>query len=510
MAVYLPQIPKFVEYKPSMVGVPTQSVARLYDRLDRQAMQTQQATSKMKQVLADQIAAAPEGDKAYLQNMWNQVDASIEQASKEKNLPGYSRQIKKMVSDMMGDQTYAAVRNNTKRYQEADTKYRALVAQLGTENVMMDGDMGQFFSTVDPNTNEVRQFNGVPTRIPDFGKAMDQVFRSNTDIVKSDAALQEFIQDPENGALNYYQGTPGGRTHVNFLAQQISARQRGGEAVPYTRLTNEEKGMVIQELQNQLYTTGKRYLGGGRASKTDFDSGGMYSGLKNKSILASGQGGSVITDGDLESPDQVTISFDDQAKDSGLDNQLRFLYQGDRDIVPLDEFNNFVPRKGSSQPISDDDIEAVRLTGNVGPNGLPVLELNMKTVDSKGNRIAGGKTYVEMNAGDIANVTENMGGFNAQLANFNQSTSVVRRAAIPMYGSMYAPDLHAFAANNEVNEFSSGVAQLDVRKEDGMFAIYNQDGTRATVGGKSVIVSSEAEVRQILGMQIMKNLGING
>lgn len=513
MAVYLPQIPKFVEYKPSMVGVPTQSVARLYDRLDRQAMQTQQATSKMKQVLADQIAVAPEGDKAYLQNMWNQVDASIEQASKEKNLPGYSRQIKKMVSDMMGDQTYAAVRNNTKRYQEADAKYRALVAQLGTENVMMDGDMGQFFSTVDPNTNEVRQFNGVPTRIPDFGKAMDQVFRGNTDIVKSDAALQEFIQDPENGALNYYQGTPGGRTHVNFLAQQISARQRGGEAVPYTRLTNEEKGMVIQELQNQLYTTGKRYLGGGRASKTDFDSGGMYSGLKNKAILASGQGGTVITDGDLETPDPVTVSFDDQAKDSGLDNQLAFLFQGDRDIVPLDEFNNFKarPDSGPGQNIvSDGDIEVVRLTGNVGPNGLPVLELNMKTVNEKGERTSGGKTYVEMNAGDIANVTENMGGFNAQLANFNQSTSVVRQAAIPMYGAMYAPDLHAFAVNTEMNEFSSGAAQLDVRKEDGMFAIYNQDGTRATVGGKPVIVSKEAEVRQILGMRIMKNLGING
>ena len=100
MSVYLPQAPKFVEYKPSMVGVPTQSVARLYDRLDRQTMQTQQAASKMKQVLADQIAVAPEGDKAFLQNMWNQVDGSIEQASKEQNLPGYSRQIKKMVSDL--------------------------------------------------------------------------------------------------------------------------------------------------------------------------------------------------------------------------------------------------------------------------------------------------------------------------------------------------------------------------------------------------------------------------
>ena len=201
-----------------MVGVPTQSVARLYDRLDRQTMQTQQAASKMKQVLADQIAVAPEGDKAFLQNMWNQVDGSIEQASKEQNLPGYSRQIKKMVSDMMGDQTYAAVRNNSKRYQEADTKYRALVAQYGTENVMMDGDMGQYFSTVNPQNGEVRQFQGIPTRIPDFGKAMDQVFRANTDITKSDAALREFVEDPENGAINFYQGTPGGRTHINYIA----------------------------------------------------------------------------------------------------------------------------------------------------------------------------------------------------------------------------------------------------------------------------------------------------
>ena len=492
-----------------MVGVPTQSVARLYDRLDRQTMQTQQAASKMKQVLADQIAVAPEGDKAFLQNMWNQVDSSIEQASKEQNLPGYSRQIKKMVSDMMGDQTYAAVRNNSKRYQEADTKYRALVAQYGTENVMMDGDMGQHFSTVNPENGEVRQFQGIPTRIPDFGKAMDQVFRANTDITKSDAALREFVEDPENGAINFYQGTPGGRTHINYISQQVSARNRGGEAVPYTRLTNEEKTQVIEELTNQLYTTGKRYLGGRGGEKGAFESGGKYANLKNKEILSSGQGGTVITDGDLGGADQVAISFDDQAKNSGLDNQLAFLFQGDRDIVPLDEFNNFKARENSAV-ISDGDVEGVRLTGNVGPNGLPVLELNMKAGDQGKESAFGGKTYVEMNAGDIANVTEMMGGFNAQMANFNQAGSVTRKAAVPLYGSLYAPDLHGFVLDSETNDYQSEIAGINVKKENGQYAIYNTDGTRAIFKGKPLVVSTEHEVRQILGMRIMTNLGING
>ena len=491
-----------------MVGVPTQSVARLYDRLDRQALQTQEATTKMKQVLAKQIAEAPEGDKAFLQNMWNQVDGAIDTASKEKNLPGYSRQIRKMVSDMMGDQTYGAVMNNSKRYQEADTKYRALVAQYGRENVMMDGDMGQHFSTVDPATGDVRQFDGMPTRIPDFAKAMDSVFRNKTDIVGNEAALREFVEDPEEGAINFYQNTPGGRTHVNYLAQQISGMNRpNGESVPWTRLTPEEKGMVVRELQGQLFTAGKRYIGSAGA-KGQFDDGGRYSRLKNKAIQASGGAGTVITDGDLDSPDEVTVSFDDQVKDSELDNQLRFLFQGDRDIVPLDEFAGFKARDKNSI-ISDKDVETVRLTRNIGPNGLPVLEVNMKTFgEGARGRQGGGKTYVEMAVEDLAAVTEAMGGFNAQLANFNQGNSTVKRAALPLYGALYAPDLHGFAVNEDMTEFSSGAAHLDVKKENGMFAIYNEDGTRATVKGKRLVVETEAQVREILGMQIMKNLGI--
>ena len=92
----------------------------------------------------------------------------------------------------------------------------------------------------------------------------------------------------------------------------------GGEAVPYTRLTNEEKTQVIEELTNQLYTTGKRYLGGRGGDKGVFEAGGKYANLKNKEIISSGQGGTVITDGMLDSPDDVSVSFDDQVKEQRI------------------------------------------------------------------------------------------------------------------------------------------------------------------------------------------------
>ena len=218
MAVYLPKIPQFVEYRPSMVGVPTTAVARMYDRLDRDALRTQSAATKMKLALSEQLAGAADGDKAYLQGLYDSVDQAITKASQDNNLPGYSRQIKSMVSNMMGDPTFAAVRNNTKRVQEADAAYKRLAAQYGSANVMMDGDLMKNFSTVDPETGETRQFSGMPIRVPDFAAAMDQVYMKNVDNVSSLSNLEDYVYGGgADSALGFYINSPGGRSHLSLI-----------------------------------------------------------------------------------------------------------------------------------------------------------------------------------------------------------------------------------------------------------------------------------------------------
>jgi len=496
MAVYLPKTPQFVEYKPSMVGVPTKAVARMYDRLDRDALRTAQAATKMKTALSEQLAIAGEGDKAYLQGLYDSVDQAITKASQDNNLPGYSRQIKSMVSNMVGDPTFAAVRNNSKRIQEADKAYRSLVGQFGTANVMMDGDLMKNFSTVDPATGETRQFNGMPTRIPDFGKAMDQTFRSNKDIVSSLSNLEDFVyNDGEMGALNYYINTPGGRTHMNMMAQQYTSQQSQGQDVrSFTRLNDEEKMAVQQMMNDELFNAGKRFI------KTD-GTAGLDDKLAGKAVLASGQSQNVVTDG-TDAADQVLITFDDQVDNSRLDNQLALMYESDRDIVAYDPASGYTQARKSTEQFNSRDLLGAKLTGTLGQNGRPLVQLEMRTSDKDSG--VGGFIVTELSVEDAAKLSSESSEFRAQLLQ-DATTNQTRLEAVPLFAGLYEPAFGEWAVNDQMTDDYDAVSVgLKIRKENGQYAIYGEDGRiKRTPGGDEYRLGTLEEVQTVIGQRAL-------
>lgn len=496
MAVNLPKIPKFVEYRPSMVGVPTKAVARMYDRLDRDALRTAEAATKMKTALAEQMAGAVEGDKAYLQGLYDSVDQAITAASKDNNLPGYSRQIKSMVSNMVSDPTFAAVRDTTKRAQAADKSYKSLVAQFGTANVMMDGDLAKNFSTIDPETNQPRQFNGMPTRIPDFGAAMDQVYRSNKDIVSSLDNLQDFVyNDGEQGALNYYINTPGGRTHMNMMAQQYTSQQSNGEDVrSFTRL-NEQEMLAVQERMNkELFNAGQRFV------KTASTSG-LDKKLEGTAVLSSGQSSNVVTDG-TDAADQVLITFDDQVDNTRIDNQLALMFEADRDIIAYDPASGYTQARKSTQQFNSKDMLGAKMTGALGLNGRPLVQLEMRT-DEK-NPSVGGFIVTELSVEDTAKLSSESSDFRAQLLQ-ETTTRQTRAAAVPLFAGLYEPTFGEWAVNNnQEQDFDALSVGLKIRKEDGKFAIYQQSGKIARMpNGDAYRLGTYEEVQQVIGQRAL-------
>lgn len=495
MAVYLPKIPQFVEYRPSMVGVPTTAVARMYDRLDRDALRTQSAATKMKIALSEQMAGAADGDKAYLKGLYDSVDQAITKASQDNNLPGYSRQIKSMVSNMMGDPTFAAVRDNTKRVQEADKAYRRLAAQYGTSNVMMDGDLMKNFSTVDPETGETRQFSGMPIRVPDFAAAMDDVYMKNVDNVSSLANLEDYVYGGgADSALGFYINSPGGRSHINMIAQQVSSQDSEGQDVrSFNRLNEQQKERVQTMLNDELFNAGKRYL---KSSGTT----GLPDKMQGKAVLDSGQNQTTLTDGNPDTPDQVMVTFDDQVDNSRIDNQLTLMYESDRDI-PLLDINTGKMPEGRNSVVSSSDLLGAKLTGVIGPNGLPVIQLEMKK-DAKTN--TGGFVYTEMQAEDAGTLAANMGEFKAQLLQ-DATTMRTRTNAAPLFGAAYEPGFNAWANSTSEEAYDAASIGLEVRKENGMYTFYNKSGkVMKTKGGDPVTLGTIQEVQIAIGNQILQ------
>ena len=485
MAVYLPKSMQFSEYKPSMVGIPTQSLARMYDRLDKEALRTEAAANKVQTTLANHIAVANEGDKPYLNDLLGKVDGIIEQASSEGNLPGYSKQIRKLVGDISASPEYATVRNNARLAEEYRKTEMTLTTQHGRENVIGSGDNPANFSTFGPD-GELRQFQGFASKRPDYLKGMDDVYIANKDIVANEQNLDAFIASGE--AFANYTKTPEGRVHINEIAQSMAG-------VPFNRLTDESQAVQVMETLNaQLKDAGVRYLKSNATTDAD-----RYKHLQGKGIVSSGIANTSLTDG-TDKTDQTIAVFDDRVKGTQLDDQLTAFVSSDPMVQLYPDASGGTESFERGQGIQTDQIISSKLTSGIGPNGRPLIQVEYN--EQAGKDGEQGIGYYEISQEDLTFLPEVVAGETLyQLRNL--STSATQGSMAPAIANIYDSDFNKWATGDGSVDHKSDIAGLSVKKTAEGFAMYDTDGNPMMKGDKPLVYRHMNDVRNHIGFAII-------
>lgn len=516
MSTYLPDKLNFTEYKPSMQGIPTQSVARLYDRLDKQAYAADAQSSKMKIALAAQLATANPADQPYLQNMYNSMEGLIDTAKDEKNLPGYANQIRNMVSDMASDQTFAGIQANGKKKAEYEKNRTRMEMQYGAENIIDSGDNPTNFSTINPDTGELQQFMGQVSKRPDYTTAMMKLFKPTSGVLDSPETLNEFIygqgeEGQNNGfkALAAYADTPEGRIHLNDLSNTMYE-------TPYIRLDTPARVEVQKELNKKLENAGmlKMKGGGGEVSPNAWG-GDMWKKEANEMILSSGIAGTSYTDGDWDGEDQTLQIFEDQVKDSAWDNTLLGLVKHDREHIAVDVGGHY-PANGIQigSGVDPTRIQKVNMTSALSPTGnaIAMVTLNALPKGWNGNKdtaaIPSQVAYIELPQEDIPHLQGlNSLGFMNQL---NQSSQIVKQGSLPLISNIYAPDLGPFAMNKKMEKIDlHGVLDggLTIKREGEWFVPYDGAGNPIqNKDNKAYRFGNVSELRAFVGRQVMQRM----
>lgn len=500
---------EFVEYKPSMVGIPTQSVARYYDRLDRDALRTEAASSAVQETLAEEIAAASEGDKPYLNDLWGKVDGIMEQASSEKNLPGYAKQIRKLVADISGSPEYANVRQNSKGIKQYADNYDKLATLYGHENIVSSGDNPRTFSSQNAN-GEMQKFQGFATRRPDYLKGMDEVYMKNVDIVQSVGAMEEFVNS--GAALSDYLQTPEGRVHINEISQELTGvsydRLPAGQNEAGEYVVGEEGVAVMSRMNDLLKDAGVRYV---KTAKTKSAAENpRFKDLQNKGIITSGINNTSFTDG-TGANDQTISVFNDQSSNSELDTQLLELIKSDV-TIPLMSGISTSDGVDRTDVIQRNQIKSSSFTSGVGPMGRPLIQVEY----NMGQGEEAGIGYYELGQEDLGHVQAMVaeGGFLMQLASSN-TTGPNRMNVMPALTNLYDPEFNTWSrSNSDADHVFTGPGgnSLTLRKVSNGIAVYDSNGNAVLDNDGNPFVASDSaddrkgenSIRNLLGSMILK------
>lgn len=494
MSVNLPKSMEFVEYRPSMVGIPEQAVARYYDRLDQEALRTEAAANKVQQALGNHIATAPEGDKPYLQDLFGKIEGIMDSAQNEGNLPGYAKQIRRLVGDIAASPEYATVRNNSRLAEEWRKVDMQLATQYGRENIVQSGDTPDTFSSFGAD-GEMRQFQGFATRRPDYLKGMDDVFMRNVDIVATQGAMEQFV---DNGtAFADYMKTPEGRVHINELSRSMTG-------MPFDRIPRNADGSlseqgigVVQQMNNVLKDAGVRYI------KTKVDKGEVPDAvkhLKGKGIQSSGIAGVSLTDG-TEAADSTIAVFDDRLDNTKLDNQLTNFVTSLHEITLYPDASQGQEKFNRGKTMQTSDIVSSRLTSAIGPNGLPLIQVEYN------NRVAGdgseqGMGYYEIPLENVPFLQQEMDETMYQLRNYSSAAAV--GSMTPAIANIFDPTLNAWAMGKLKAEQNSAPhtvpgQNIQVQKVGNNFALYDAEGAPLVdpESGKHIVFGDTEKTKAI-------------
>jgi len=520
MATFLPDKLNMTEYKPSMVGIPTQSVARLYDRLDKQAYAADAQSTKIKTALAAQLAEAGPNDAPYLQNMYNSVEGLIDQAKEEKNLPGYANQIRNMVGDMWSDQQFANIQSNnvlTKQYAADRNK---MIMNYGEENIVDSGDNPLTFSSTNPETGEPQRFMGQVTKRPDYTAAMMGLFKTKTDPLANEKELHEYIYglgDAEDGSEDYkalqsYRDTPEGRIHMNDLSNEMFD-------TPFLRLSDEKSNEVIAALNQKLENAGLLQMnssaGGTRVGTQAWSDKGIYKEEFDKAIVSSGPYGSSLTDG-TSKEDQTLQTFSDGTTKSVMDMQIHQIFKnkGQVNAVAFPGADQTVQIDGA--PIDPTRVRGGELTNALSPSGNPIVALQLNAIskqkDGSGEHDAAsaGIAYVEVMQEEMRFIQGSSFGLINQVVN-NASTPTTE-AFMPLLASIGAPLLGPYIMNDKleaVELYNVRNGGMTIKREGEYHVPYDETGKPIkNENGAPYRFETPSELRTFVGREYLKYTGI--
>jgi hypothetical protein len=489
MATYLPKSMEFTEYKPSMQGIPVEAVARYYDRLDAEALRTDAAARATQTMLSKQLAAANEGDKPYLNDLFSKVEGVLDQAQQEKNLPGYAKQIRKLVGDIDSSPEFATVQENSRLGEETRRSYADLAKVWGPENVVTSGDNPSTFSSFNAEGG-LQKFQGFATKRPDYLAGMDDVFMKNVDMVATASAMEEFV---DNGtAFADYTKTPEGRVHINEVA-------RDAFNLPFDRLEPPQAVEAVEKMNAILKDAGIRYI---KTAKATAATPEMYKDLVGKSVIGSGVYGTSLTDG-TDAADSTIQVFDDTVKGSLLDQQLNLLVDSDPTIPLYADASGGNTQINRGKGVQRDQIVGSRLTSAVGPTGYPLIQVEYNTQEgSDGER---GMGYYELGPSDLARVSQEVSrGLMFQLRQ-PVTTPASRMSIAPAIANIFDPTFNKWdGAKSHTTYSPNGTgAGYEIKQVANGYAMYHLDGQPLMQGDKPVVFKTKNDVRGYVGMQII-------
>lgn len=488
----LPQAMNFVEYRPSMVGIPVQSVGRYYDRLDKMALRADAESSAVLKTLGKQMAIAAPGDVPYLTDLYNKLDGVVQQASTEKNLPGYSQQIAKLVREVNADPKFAHVQNQGRLIEEQRKIHQQLVAQHGAENVQRYGDDPATFTSFAPD-GSLQQFMGYSSKRPDYLVGLDQTFMKNADIVNSLETLDAFIQSGD--ARTAYMQTNEGRMHLEEISKQLGYGT-------FHRADPVQQRKVQDEMDKILRAAGVRYI---NTPATNAATAERDKRIAGQGIYSSGVYGQSVSGGD-DNTDMTIAYYDDDDENSRLDKQLRALFKFDRELETYD-FNKKdgkMIKRETGQGFSLDDIEDVFLTSAYLEDGTPMVGVKYQV--GEGTSKTMDTALVPLRGQDLGMVQEVMGDTFAKLVSSN-TTEANRLNFIPTLVNLYESDFNRWQASDENIYTAESVGVTIKRTADG-FRMFDSNGKQIAdqQTGRDAFYSDVQSARNALGKIIMNTV----
>lgn len=451
--------------KPGSFGkIPVEAMSQMYDRMDKSYGETQRAFGVMREQLAKDISNASPSDAKYLQGMYEELDGVINNASKQNDFHNRVRQVRDMARNVAGDVRYQTIKSNQSKGEEQRKLEAQLAAQVGAQNVYIEGDDYRTHTSV-AEDGSVRPLNGRVTRRFDYAKDARSLFEKGTTMTQDRASVDQFV---ENGGVQLYLNQGAGRVHQD----ELSKTQFGS---PYKDLDEQQQVQIQGQLEDFMKEAGY--------TKVDADANSLSKQFASRPYLKTAQG---VTSGTMqtaltagsEANDQTIVTLEPFAGvEDGIKKQAYEMIRVDQDLNFLNAGDKFGASRG--RKVDSGEIQDLRFSPNIDPTtGHSIVQIDMGQQGAGVNATPAQAGYVTLNPNDMSTMYQQFGAEQIMLMQRSQGTPFYR-ASLPFLSAMADPYLGEFVIDpereNHISTVKVGGQPITIEKKDGKFTVRQQE-----------------------------------